>query len=543
VHDQLAIEDLFSAALESPKRDRRNLVKTSVLPESDKQAVLRLLRAHEQGSLLLNENIFTDLERIDAGFLDSLLGEEEQTNSLEPGATVGAYKVVNEIGRGGMSIVYKARQSDPIDRTVALKIIRPHLLSPQALRRFIREQQALAMVSHPNIATLYTVGTTDSGQPYAAMEFVNGVPIDIFCDKHRLSVDQRLTVFRQVCVALQHAHDHGVIHRDIKPSNILVFAERNSPRVKLIDFGIAKLLDCGSREDTNLTRFGQLVGSPRYMSPEQMGGHQIGTPSDVYAAGLVLFELVTGSPYHQSCDLLTISKSYSKENPELASDRIGDSIASGDSLGRFRSTTDRKLVRHVKRDINWILSKAIAPRVQDRYATVDELLMDVNCALTNQPISASRPTVVRRLKAFFQTNKLFFLGMFAAASLLLELAAFSHWYNRDRKPASTIYVQPIETSPEVAPQPERLQPERPPGSAVEVSVLLASPWVAKMAPVRWVETGSSPSVYSSPSVHSSPSVYESVDLRDGGPTSRWYPSALAESTESHCRRPGLAPDN
>ena len=442
--DQVAIEELFAAALDVPKRDRPRLVQDAEIADSDRQAVLRLLRAHEQGSLLLNENLFTDLERIDANFLGSLLNEEVESPSLTPGTRVDVYEVVNEIGRGGMSIVYKARQTDPIARTVALKIIRPHLLSPQALRRFVREQQALALVSHPNIATLYGVGTTDNGQPYAAMEFVDGVPIDVYCDMHRLTVDERLTVFRQVCVALQHAHDHGVIHRDVKPNNLLVYTEQNTPRVKLIDFGIAKLFHGDGKNDMDVTRFGQLVGSPRYMSPEQMGGHAVGPSSDVYSAGLVLFELVTGSPYHQSDDLLTISKSFTEERPPLASHRIRELItAGGDPIARFRSTTNRRFVRRVTQDIDWVLAKALSPCVEDRYSTIGDLLTDIYCVLTGRPISAARPPASRRVKEFIHTHKYFFLGMFASATLLLELSAFAHWHNSRNKQPQTVHVQPI----------------------------------------------------------------------------------------------------
>lgn len=442
MHDQLAIEDLFTAALEIPRRERFSLVQQATLSESDRQAVLRLLHAHEQGSMLLNDSIFADLERIDAGFLDNLLEEEEESPSFPAGTDIDIYKVVEEVGRGGMSIVYKAQQSDPIDRTVALKVIRPHLLSPQALRRFIREQQALAIVSHPNIATLFSVGTTDNGQPYAAMEFVDGPPIDVFCDMHRLTVDQRLSVFRQVCVALQHAHENGVVHRDVKPNNILVFVEQKSPRVKLIDFGIAKLLEGGSREETNVTRFGQLVGSPRYMSPEQLGGHTVAATTDVYSAGLVLFELVTGSPFRQSDDLLAISKSLTDE-PQLASSRIRESVAAGDSVAEFRSTTAGPLIRRVKKDIDWILSKALASRIEDRYATIDDLLTDINAAIAGKPIAAAGPSLGRQVKTFVESHKLLIMSTIASATLLLEFTAFAYWYNGNSSPPRTIHLQPV----------------------------------------------------------------------------------------------------
>ncbi len=427
--NQLAIENLFSAALELPKNDRRRLIDASDISDSCKQAVRRLLRAHEQGSVWLNEDIFTDVESIASGFLDSLVDEEHDSPTLVPGTTIDDFQVVEEIGRGGMSIVYKARQLDPVDRFVALKIIRPHLLSPQSLRRFVREQQALGMVSHPNIATLYGVGTSPHGQPYAAMEFVDGVPIDVYCDMHRLSIDDRLQAFGQLCDALQHAHEHGVVHRDIKPNNVLALTDQRKTCVKLIDFGVAKMLESHAPDETCVTRFGQLVGSPRYMSPEQIGGHDTTAKTDVYAAGLVLFELVTGSAFCQSDDLLSISQSFAQDQIELASDRIERSISAGDRLARYRSTTDRALVRRVRRDIDWILRKALARRSSDRYGSIGELLDDVNRSIAGEPVSASRPTFAHRCRRFGRDHKWLFIGMFATASLLLELTAFSHWHN------------------------------------------------------------------------------------------------------------------
>ncbi|MCA9152342.1 MAG: serine/threonine protein kinase, partial [Planctomycetales bacterium] len=212
------------------------------------------------------------------------------------GTTIGPYKLLQRIGEGGFGVVYMAEQEQSIRRKVALKIIKPGMASSEVISRFEAERQALAMMDHPNIAKVLDGGTTDTGHPYFAMELVNGVAITTYCDENRLSTRQRLQLFTHVCRAVQHAHHKGVIHRDLKPSNVMITLHDGRPVPKVIDFGVAKALHQRLTERTLFTRYGQMVGTPQYMSPEQaeMSGLDVDTRSDIYSLGVLLYELVTG---------------------------------------------------------------------------------------------------------------------------------------------------------------------------------------------------------------------------------------------------------
>ena len=213
------------------------------------------------------------------------------------GTIIGPYKLMEQIGEGGMGVVYVAEQTQPVRRKVALKVIRPGMDSRQVVARFEAERQALAMMDHPNIAKIFDGGVTDSGRPYFVMELVRGVPITDYCDEHRLSIGDRLDLFVLVCRAVQHAHQKGVIHRDLKPSNILVTLHDGVPVPKVIDFGIAKATGQSLTDKTVYTAFTQIVGTPLYMSPEQveMSGLDVDTRSDIYSLGVLLYELLTGT--------------------------------------------------------------------------------------------------------------------------------------------------------------------------------------------------------------------------------------------------------
>ena len=245
----------------------------------------QLLRAHERaGRFLGGESA--------AGVTASMPGVSEQL-----GTSIGPYKLLQIIGEGGMGTVYMAEQKRPVKRRIALKIIKPGMDTKSVIARFEAERQALAMMDHPNIAKVLEAGSTDNGRPYFVMELVKGVTLTEFCDRNELSTEQRLRLFRKVCDAVQHAHQKGIIHRDLKPSNVMVTLADGEPVVKVIDFGVAKATNQELTERTLFTDFGQMIGTPQYMSPEQaeMSCLDVDTRSDVYSLGVLLYELLTGT--------------------------------------------------------------------------------------------------------------------------------------------------------------------------------------------------------------------------------------------------------
>ena len=241
-------------------------------------------------------------------FLDSPAAGRNVTFSSDqvlegPGTVIGPYKLLEQIGEGGMGVVYMAEQSQPVRRKVALKIIKPGMDTRQVIARFAAERQTLAMMEHPNIAKVLDAGATETGRPYFVMELVRGIPFTAYCDRHRLPIARRLELFMQVCHAIQHAHQKGIIHRDIKPVNILVTALDGFPLPRVIDFGIAKATGQSLTDETLFTGFAQLIGTPLYMSPEQadLSAVDIDTRSDIYSLGVLLYELLTGTtPFNQA---------------------------------------------------------------------------------------------------------------------------------------------------------------------------------------------------------------------------------------------------
>ena len=220
------VEELFASAIATAPEKRQLAISSSSYPTDVKDAAARLIKAYESSSRLLNDNLISDIAQADPDFF---VDERESDIKLSPGDKVNEYVIESMIGEGGMSIVYRAVQSQPIKRRVAIKLIRPSILAPRTVLRFFREQQALALIRHPNVTTLYEVGVTEQGFPFAAMEIVNGLPISEFCDKHCLTSRQRMILFLQVCAGLKHAHRHGIVHRDVKPDNILVGVRDRKP--------------------------------------------------------------------------------------------------------------------------------------------------------------------------------------------------------------------------------------------------------------------------------------------------------------------------
>jgi len=341
---------------------------------------------------------------------------------------IGRYRLQQKLGEGGMGEVWEAEQTEPVHRQVALKLIKRGMDSAQVVARFESERQALALMEHSAIAKVFDAGTTEHGRPYFVMELVHGAPIHEYCDRHRLSVPQRLELLVQVCEGIQHAHQKAIIHRDVKPSNILVTEQDGAPVPKIIDFGVAKATRGRLADDMLATQVGQLLGTPEYMSPEQLGlEDDIDTRTDVYSLGLVLYELLVGTgPFdtgeHEKCDLLEIRRRIREEEPVRPSTRISDLGTDSTPLARLRNTDPASLRRQLQGDLEWIVMKALRRNRSQRYTTAAELSTDIRRFLRHEPIIARPPNAAYRVRKFLRRHR---LGVAAAGVALLAIIAGS----------------------------------------------------------------------------------------------------------------------
>jgi serine/threonine protein kinase len=352
-----------------------------------------------------------------------------------PGTVIGRYKLLEKIGEGGMGVVYMAEQREPVTRKVALKVIKLGMDTNSVVARFEAERQALALMDHPNIAKVLDGGATESGRPYFVMDLVRGLPITQFCDEANLSTRDRLELFLEVCSAIQHAHQKGIIHRDIKPSNILVTLHGDKPVPKVIDFGVAKATQGRLTEKTLFTQFQQFIGTPVYMSPEQasLSGLDIDTRSDIYALGVLLYELLTGRTPLDANELLKagldeMRQTIREKQPPRPSNRI--STLQGEDLtttAKHRRTDPPKLVHLVRGDLDWIVMKALEKDRARRYETANGLAMDIKRHLTNEPIVARPPSALYRLQKSVQRNKLAFTAAAVVAAALVIGLTVSTW--------------------------------------------------------------------------------------------------------------------
>jgi eukaryotic-like serine/threonine-protein kinase len=343
-----------------------------------------------------------------------------------PGTLVGPYKLLQLIGEGGFGLVYMAEQEKPVRRTVALKIIKPGMDSAQVVARFESERQALALMDHPNVARVLDAGATQSGHPYFVMELVKGVPITEFCDKNHFPLDQRLKLFLDVCHAIQHAHQKGVIHRDIKPSNVMVTLHDGVPVVKVIDFGIAKATGQKLTERTLFTAYGQMIGTPAYMSPEQaeMSGLDVDTRTDVYSLGVLLYELLTGTtPLEverlRDVGYAKMQKLIQEEATPRPSLRLSSLGESATLIAGNRGLDVQRLRRLLASDLDWIVMKALEKDRNRRYPTPDAFADDIERYLQLEAIEARPPSTVYRLRKFALRNRVAVLTVSAVAVALL----------------------------------------------------------------------------------------------------------------------------
>jgi len=348
--------------------------------------------------------------------------------SEQPGEMIGRYKLLQQIGEGGFGTVWMADQTEPVTRRVALKIIKPGMDTREVIARFLAERQALALMDHPNIAKVFDAGATGRGRPFFVMELVKGIPLTQYCDEAALGTRERLALFGDVCSAINHAHQKGIIHRDIKPSNVMITLYADQPVVKVIDFGIAKAMQGKLTDQTLFTRFEQFIGTPVYMSPEQaaVSAVDIDTRSDIYALGVLLYELLTGKPPFDAKTLASagcdeIRRIIREVEPPKPSARL--STAAGEErtrLAKARHIEPEKLDRSVAPELDWIVMKAIEKDRTRRYETANGLALDVQRYLRNEPVLAGPPGRAYCFRKALRRHRTAFT---ATAAVIVALAA------------------------------------------------------------------------------------------------------------------------
>ena len=363
------------------------------------------------------------------------------TAGEHPGDVIGPYTLLETIGDGGFGRVWLAEQAEPVRRKVALKILKPGMDTDEVVSRFREEWKSLALMEHPGIARVFDAGITPSGRPYFTMELVDGQPITAYCDAHGLSLADRLRLFIKVCLAVQHAHQKGLIHRDLKPSNILVCEEDEAPAPRIIDFGVARALDDRAAARSFVTRLHQIIGTPGYMSPEQADrdGTDLDTRTDIYSLGVVLYEMLTGTLPFESDDLAraaleAVLRKVREETPPQPSRRITSLAADrATEIARHRNIPPDRLRAALSGDLDWITLKCLEKDRQRRYDTVGALADDLRLHLENRPVSARPPDRAYLLGRAIRRNRLaFVLGSIALAALLAGVCVSTLFFLRER---------------------------------------------------------------------------------------------------------------
>jgi len=410
------IRQLFEAALEwDPEQRAEFLGRAFAEDPSVRAEVESLIASHEEAESLR----------------EGLTLEKKEETTFPPGPAddvpreIGPYRIIREIGQGGMGSVYEAEQDKPVRRRVAVKLIKWGMDTRHFVARFASERQALALMTHANIAAIYDAGATAGGRPYFAMEFVSGIPITKYCDTHRLTIHERLELFLQVCDGVQHAHQKGIIHRDIKPSNVLVTIQDGGPLPKIIDFGLAKTTSGRLTDKSADTELGQLVGTPEYMSPEQadIKALDVDTRADIYSLGAVLYELLVGAKpldldVLEQTSFAVMQRRILEEEPPRPSVRVSSMGGASQLTASNRRSDPRSLGKQLRGDLDWITMKALEKERARRYETANALGQDLQRYLRHEPVRARAPTAAYRAGKFIRRHQ---GGVAAAAAVLIAL--------------------------------------------------------------------------------------------------------------------------
>src|SRR5580698_6277598 len=411
-------EEIFEAALKLPEGERAAYVDGACGGDAAlRTRVLGLLTANAAAGSFMGEPAVSARKTM----VVSLPPDEK------PCHKIGRYKLLQQIVGGGCGVVYMAEQEEPVRQRVALKVIKLGMDTKSVITRFEAERQALAMMDHPNIAKVLDAGATENGRPFFVMELVRGIKITDYCDQNKLSTEERLHLFIQVCNAIQHAHQKGIIHRDIKPSNILVTLHDGKPVPKVIDFGIAKATQGRLTDQTLFTAFEQFIGTPAYMSPEQaeMSGLDVDTRIDIYALGVLLYELLTGRTPFDPKELLQsgldeLRRTIREKEPARPSTRLATMLdADLTTVAQRRQSEAPKLISSLRGDLDWIVIKSLEKDRTRRYETANGMAMDIQRYLTNEPIVARPPSTLYRLQKLVRRNKAIFIAVSTGVAALV----------------------------------------------------------------------------------------------------------------------------